>query len=143
MNEQFIIQVYKSKKTPYQISKDTGIPYTTLSELVTGKKSINHIASETVYKLCKYFHCTMEDILNTVNLYVLQGKYKGINYSYCTKEDIVNLLLNDSIIATYQGIYAENWAEVLHANAKLCIEEYLDAKKKELEYDKLYSYAQK
>ena len=45
MNENFTKLVRKSGKSLYKINKETGIPYTTLSELFTGKKSVNHIAT--------------------------------------------------------------------------------------------------
>ena len=41
MNEKFIAAVKKAGITGYKLSKKTGIPYTTISELLTGKKDIN------------------------------------------------------------------------------------------------------
>ena len=47
----------------YQCAKLSGIPYTTLSEVVRGKTKIEKCSAETVYKLSKLFNVTMEELL--------------------------------------------------------------------------------
>ena len=54
MNEKFIAAVKKAGITGYKLSKKTGIPYTTISELLTGKKDINKKAAETVLRLAEW-----------------------------------------------------------------------------------------
>ena len=49
--------------TIYQCAKLTGIPYTTLSEVVRGKTSIEKCSAEIVYKLAKILNVTVEDLL--------------------------------------------------------------------------------
>lgn len=49
--------------TIYQCAKLTGIPYTTLSEVVRGKTSIEKCSAEVVYKLAKILNVTVEDLL--------------------------------------------------------------------------------
>ena len=63
MNDNFKQKVKKTGKSIYKISQESGIPYTTLSELMNGKKNINHTSAETVYKLCLYLNCNINDIL--------------------------------------------------------------------------------
>lgn len=46
-----------------QVSKESGIPYSTVSELVNGKKTLNKCTADTVYSLAKYLETTMEDLL--------------------------------------------------------------------------------
>ena len=55
MNEQIKDKIKNSKKTIYQISKETGINYTTISELYNEKTNINKCASYTVFRLALYF----------------------------------------------------------------------------------------
>ena len=47
----------------YQCSKSSGIPYTTLSEIVRGKTSIEKCSAEVVYKLAKFLNVSMESLI--------------------------------------------------------------------------------
>lgn len=148
MNEKFINLVKQSNKSAYAISKETGIPYTTLSELLTKKKSINKIASETVYKLCLYLKCDMKDILNEVSFYdCLEGKYKSIRYKYIKDDTSIKFYIIDKkeehLIDEYKNIYVQNPLDFASLNAKAWIENYLDEKELKKEYEKLLSNAQK
>ncbi|MBP5756951.1 MAG: hypothetical protein J6W39_05155, partial [Spirochaetales bacterium] len=44
-------------------SKETGLPYTPVSELVNGKKSLGKCSAETVYRLAKGLQTTVEGLL--------------------------------------------------------------------------------
>ena len=60
-----------------------GIPYTTLNELMNDKSHINQITSETTCKLCLYFDCSPQNLLDDFPL--LQnssGKYLGLRYQW-------------------------------------------------------------
>lgn len=148
MNDKFINLVKQSNKSAYAISKETGIPYTTLSELLTKKKSINKIASETVYKLCLYLKCDMKDILNEVSFYdCLEGKYKSVHYKYTKDATSIKFYIIDKkkehLVDEYENIYVQNPLEFATLNAMVWIENYLDEKESEKEYEKLLSNAQK
>lgn len=83
MNEKFINLINQKNSSLYKISQESGIPYTTLSEIVNKKTNINNCAVETVYKLLLYFHCTLEDILNPVLVVAnVSGSYRGIKYKW-------------------------------------------------------------
>ena len=100
MNENFTKMVKTSGKSLYKINKETGIPYTTLSELSTGKKSINHIAAQTVYKLCLYFNCDMSELLNNVFIIDnISGVYEG--YKYIWKNNILSINDKNKHIHTF------------------------------------------
>ena len=45
------------------LSKETGLPYTTVSELVNGKKSLAKCSAETVYRIAKELGTTVEGLL--------------------------------------------------------------------------------
>jgi len=49
--------------TIYQCAKLSGIPYTTLSELIRGKTKIEKCSAETVYRLSKILNVSMEELM--------------------------------------------------------------------------------
>ncbi len=97
MNEKYKNFICASKLSLYKLSKETGIPYTTLNELMNDKKSINNIASETVFKLCLYFKCQQKDLLNDFCLLDnCQGNYKGTKYQWKSVRDSNELHIYDN-----------------------------------------------
>lgn len=52
--------------TIYQCAKLSGIPYTTLSEVVRGKTRLEKCSAETVYRLSKVLNVSMEDLLTDI-----------------------------------------------------------------------------
>lgn len=46
-----------------QIAQEAGLPYSTVSELVSGKKTLGKCNAETVFALAKYLNTTVEDLL--------------------------------------------------------------------------------
>ncbi len=47
----------------YQCAKESHVPYTTLSDIVKGKTRIEKCTVETIYKLARTLHVTMEELL--------------------------------------------------------------------------------
>lgn len=47
----------------YQCAKESEVPYTTLADLVNGKTKIGRCSAQTVYKLSKVLHVTVEELL--------------------------------------------------------------------------------
>ncbi len=47
----------------YQCAKESRVPYTTLSDIVKGKTRIEKCTAETIYKLARTLHVTMEELL--------------------------------------------------------------------------------
>ncbi len=47
----------------YQCAKEIHVPYTTLSDIVKGKTRIEKCTVETIYKLARTLHVTMEELL--------------------------------------------------------------------------------
>ncbi len=47
----------------YQCAKKSKVPYTTLADLVNGKTKLSKCTAETIYKLSKMLHVTMEELL--------------------------------------------------------------------------------
>lgn len=62
--EMELMSLLKEKQlSVYQCAKDSHIPYTTLSDIVKGKTRIEKCTAETIYKLAKTLHVTMEALL--------------------------------------------------------------------------------
>ena len=53
----------KSGFTKYRLSKISGIPYATVSDICLGKAKIENCSADTVYRLAKAFDVTMEDLV--------------------------------------------------------------------------------
>jgi DNA-binding Xre family transcriptional regulator len=51
------------KMTKYRLSKLSGVPFTNISEITTGKSDIKKCTGETLYKLAKALDVTIEDLL--------------------------------------------------------------------------------
>ena len=47
----------------YRCAKQSGVPYTTLSEVVRGKTRIEKCSAETVYRLSKVLNLSMEELI--------------------------------------------------------------------------------
>jgi len=50
--------------TKYRLSKVSGVPFTTISEITTGKTKIKNCTGETLYKLAKALNVTVENLLH-------------------------------------------------------------------------------
>ncbi|MBO4788578.1 MAG: helix-turn-helix transcriptional regulator [Lachnospiraceae bacterium] len=53
----------KKNITAYRLSKESGVPYATISDLCCGKTKIEKCAAETVYRIAKALGMTMEEII--------------------------------------------------------------------------------
>lgn len=97
MNDNLNHMIKETGKSIYKISQESGIPYTTLNELVNEKKNINHTSAETVYKLCLYLKCDMIDILNDV-IFLENGKgtYLGYHYQWKKADQGIELHITDN-----------------------------------------------
>lgn len=83
MNENFTAYFRKKSESIYTVSKQTGIPYTSLSELVNGKTDINKCAAGMVFRLSLYFNCSVKDLLNQEPLITnVSGTYRKIKYKW-------------------------------------------------------------
>jgi transcriptional regulator with XRE-family HTH domain len=49
--------------TKYKLSKLSGVPFSTISDISTGKARIEKCSAETLYKLAKTLNVTMEDLV--------------------------------------------------------------------------------
>lgn len=97
MNDKFKKIVKQSGKTLYTISKESGIPYSTLNELMNEKGHINKCSAETVFKLSLFFKCTLEELLDPMALMAnVSGKYHNIKYKWIAGKDTMELHIWDN-----------------------------------------------
>lgn len=86
----------------YQCSKSSGIPYTTLSEIVRGKTSIAKCSAEVVYKLSQVLNVSMETLIQDTLEPRLDFEIFKSNICHLVKSDneinfIVTTLKSDQI----------------------------------------------
>lgn len=84
----------------YQCSKISGIPYTTLLEVVNGKTDINKCCAETVYRLAKALNIDMESLLQRNDIDEFETFKSNIKHLLKEKGDFLFLIetyLNDDI----------------------------------------------
>ncbi|MDR1409773.1 MAG: helix-turn-helix transcriptional regulator [Oscillospiraceae bacterium] len=53
----------EKKMTKYRLSKISGVPFATISDIGTGKARIEKCAADTLYKLAKALDVTMEALV--------------------------------------------------------------------------------
>lgn len=140
MNQKFSDMIKHTDKSIYVISKETGIPYTTLNDLYNGKCSINKCSSETVFLLSLYLQCNVEDLLNEFPLINgISGKYRNVKYYW--KYDIKNkmelhiLKRNEDIVIDSGSMFSQSrfYKENRRMTERL-IDYYLEEENKRLLY---------
>lgn len=55
--------LFEQGMSKYSLSKSSGVPYTTLCDIISGKTSLEKCSAETVYRLAKALHMPMEELL--------------------------------------------------------------------------------
>ena len=50
----------EKKITKYRLSKDSGVPYTTVNDICSGKAQLEKCSAETVYRISKTLGVTMK-----------------------------------------------------------------------------------
>ena len=53
----------EKKITKYRLSKDSGVPYTTVNDICSGKAQLEKCSAETVYRISKTLGVTMESLI--------------------------------------------------------------------------------
>ena len=93
--------------TKYRLSKISGVPFTTISEITTGKSRIKNCTGETLYKLSKALDVTMDDLLAGSMAY--RPNFETYKSNVCHKvkdvgdlDFIIDTLESDEIRRLYQ-----------------------------------------
>ena len=136
MNTTFINAMKTSGLSMYRLAKLSGVPYTVVYELASGKKDINKRPAETVSRLAATLGLSSEEIMNPV-YYMdgVSGKYRGVNYRW--KHDKTMKLLIRSrdyseIVESKYNMTHKKDKKAYEAYTEICIDQLLlqlDAKK--------------
>ena len=59
-------ELEKQNMTKYKLSKESGIPQTTITDICSGKAELEKCSAGTLYKVAKVLGITVEDILESV-----------------------------------------------------------------------------
>lgn len=97
MNEKLTEKVRESGISAYRLAKESGVPYTNISELITGKKNINRRPAETVFKIAATLGCEPTDIMNPMSVMLgVSGIYKNMKYSWSSESGsmVLNIVHN-------------------------------------------------
>ncbi len=96
--------------TLYQLSKNSGVPYTTVNDIYHGRTSLDKCTAETVYRLSKELNLSMEELLSPYLQKRISFELYKSNVCHRLKElgdiqFIVETLKNDDI----NGFYKRKW----------------------------------
>ena len=100
--------------TKYKLSKMSGVPFTTVSEITTGKSKIKNCTGDTLYRLAKALDVTMEDLLADSMEYRQNFETFKSNVCHAVKDRgdidfIIDTLESDKIRKLYQKkLYPES-----------------------------------
>jgi len=106
-----IYQLLRKKNlSKYKLSKISGVPFTIVSEITTGKSKLKNCSAGTVYKLAKALDVTMEDLLADSMAYRQNFETYKSNICHMIKDMgdidfIIKTLEEDKI----RNLYQKQW----------------------------------
>lgn len=85
--------------TKYHLSKVSGVPKSTISDICSGKSNIERCSAKTVQQLAKALNCSMEDIMKLASEYDDRGIPKDNDYLECGLPEFLQESINTMIEA--------------------------------------------
>ena len=71
----------------YRLAKESGIPYTTVNDICSGRAQLEKCSAETVYKIADTLNVSMEELLEP---YLLpRSSFENFKSSVCHQGDIL------------------------------------------------------
>ena len=96
--------------TKYKLSKISGVPFTTISEMTTGKTKIKNCTGETLYKLAKALDVTVEDLLADSMEYRQSFETYKSNVCHQVKDmGDMDFIINTLESAKIRKLYKKKW----------------------------------
>ena len=79
------LQTYLEQKkiSKYHLSKISGVPKTTITDICAGRSDIERCTAKTVMQLAKALECTMEEIMEMASPFDVSGLPKDKSYFEC------------------------------------------------------------
>lgn len=71
----------EQKMTKYRLSKESGVPYSTIEDLMNGKTSLKSCSAGTLYQICRVLEISMEDLLAPE--YYRRADFENFKSSVC------------------------------------------------------------
>lgn len=91
----------------YRLSQESGIPYTTINDICSGKTHLSKCTGETLLKLARYLDLNIEDLLvrkeeesTTVDFEIFKGNVRH-NIKNLGDKVFIKQILKDNIIRQY------------------------------------------
>lgn len=92
--------------TKYRLSKLSGVPYTTINDICSGKADIKKCSADTIYRIAGALDITMEDLLKPY--YVDRPDFELFKSNVCHKlkeqgdiDFVIDILKNDTVYEYY------------------------------------------
>lgn len=137
MNDKFISLLKNNNISQYKLSKDTGIPFSTINGLMCKTHEINRCSVPTVAKLANYFKVDISDIIDSYPVMNnVCGQYMEYRYKWQVGEDglmdicILNLPEKTVIHTGYQCDSLKQMP-IYKLVAEMLIDIYMEQKKAE------------
>lgn len=96
--------------TRYRLSKNSGIPYTTITDILSGKAQLEKCTAETIYKLAKELDVSMETLLEPC--FDVRGSFELYKSNVCHQlkekgdiQFIIDTLENNEV----RRLYDKQW----------------------------------
>jgi len=109
--------LFKNGMSQYALSKKSGVPYSTISDLCLGKTNIRKCNVETAYKIACALDCKIETLLDSKKEAEFTGEYMTIAEYYRSK------LLNRKNVILY-GESALDYMRLTNGGSAMLIEVY-------------------
>lgn len=96
--------------TKYQIAKKSGLPWSTISDVFSGKNSIEKCNGNTLFELSKVLGCSMEYLILGSKLEEIKNKHENGEYSVKHKyyKDTLSILPSQVVLAYSSAIEYHN-----------------------------------
>ena len=96
--------------TKYQLSKVSGVPFTTISEITTGKSNIKNCTVETLYKLAKALDVSMESLISDAIEYRADFEIFKSNICHLVKDmGDINFIIDTLETDKIRKLYQKKW----------------------------------
>lgn len=99
--------IEQKNMTKYRLSKNSGIPYTTINDICSGRAQLEKCSAETIYRLSKELGVSMETLLDPC--FVRRGSFELFKSNVCHKLKalgdvgfIIEILEKDDIRKYYE-----------------------------------------
>ena len=95
-----IKEILKEKNiTIYQLSKISGLPKSTLTDICTGKSKIENCSAKTIQQLAKSLNYSMDELMDLTNEYDKKGLPQNKNYLECGLPEFLENSIKEMINA--------------------------------------------